>query len=204
MRCQLRVVRWRRESSSRERERSRGKEVQEKEREKKRERKRERERKSKREKERERQRQRQSRQNVSHDTHINEWHTYKWITSHTWQIHAVTHMTDSCRTRSFLEAGFRPLGSSFVWFVPLSRTKRAFFNSTRTILMSYLLGPSLLPGLGFRFNTRWVPTRFRAVRELESCDVEREQPRKGASHFTQMTVPFHFTNVIDLYIYMYA
>jgi len=36
------------------------------------------------------------------------------------------------RTRSFLESGFWPLYPSFVWFVPLSRTKRVFLISTRT------------------------------------------------------------------------
>ena len=36
------------------------------------------------------------------------------------------------RPRSFLEAGFRPLCSPFVYFVPLSRTKPAFWNSTIT------------------------------------------------------------------------
>ena len=35
------------------------------------------------------------------------------------------------RPRSFLETGFRPLYPSFVWFVPLSRTKRVFWISTR-------------------------------------------------------------------------
>jgi len=36
------------------------------------------------------------------------------------------------RPRSFLEAGFRPLCPLFVFFVPLSRTKPAFWISTRT------------------------------------------------------------------------
>ena len=36
------------------------------------------------------------------------------------------------RPRSFLEAGFRPLCPPFVYFVPLSRTKLAFWISTRT------------------------------------------------------------------------
>ena len=34
------------------------------------------------------------------------------------------------RPRSFLETGFRPLYPSFVWFAPLSRTKRVFWIST--------------------------------------------------------------------------
>ena len=36
------------------------------------------------------------------------------------------------RRKSFLEAGFRPLCPPFVYFVPLSRTKPAFWISTRT------------------------------------------------------------------------
>jgi len=36
------------------------------------------------------------------------------------------------RPRSFLQAGFRPLCPPFVYFVPLSRTKPAFWISTRT------------------------------------------------------------------------
>ena len=38
---------------------------------------------------------------------------------------------DIYRPRSFLEAGFRPLCPPFVYFVPLSRTKPAFWISTR-------------------------------------------------------------------------
>jgi len=37
----------------------------------------------------------------------------------------------SIRPRSFLETVFRPLYPSFGWFVPLSRTKRVFWISTR-------------------------------------------------------------------------
>ena len=52
----------------------------------------------------------------------------------------------SNRTRSFLETGFWPLYPSFVWFVPLSRTKRVFLISTRTRPRSWQPGPSWLPG----------------------------------------------------------
>jgi len=89
-----------------------------------------------------------TRVNESYRTHINEpCHTCVWTMmhmcdmthAHVWHdslitmthTHDLTHLS-SCRTRSFLEAGFGPLYPSFVWFVPLIRTKRVFWISTRT------------------------------------------------------------------------
>jgi len=64
------------------------------------------------------------------------------------QTHPRTNIGRSWRphTKSFLEAGFRPLDPSFVWFVPLYRTKGVFWIRTRTRLRSQQPGPSWLPG----------------------------------------------------------
>jgi len=59
------------------------------------------------------------------------------------------------RPRSFLETGFRPLCPSLVWFVPLSRTKSAFWISTRKPILSELV--SILVD---RFEPRLIPRNF--------------------------------------------
>ena len=51
----------------------------------------------------------------------------------------------SFRTRSFLEAGFRPCNPLLFWFVPWSRTKRVIWICTRTRLRSQQPVPSWLP-----------------------------------------------------------
>jgi len=49
-----------------------------------------------------------------------------------WHTHACVCVTHACRPTSFMEAGFRPLCPPFVYFVPSSRTKPAFWINTRT------------------------------------------------------------------------
>jgi len=65
------------------------------------------------------------------------------------------------RPRSFLETGFRPLCPSFVEFVPLSRTKPAFWITTRKPIFSEP-GSILVDG----FDTRLIPRSF-------SCGVSQ-------------------------------
>jgi len=62
---------------------------------------------------------------------------------------------DICRPRSFLETGFRPVCPSFVWYLPLSRTKPAFWISTRKPILSEP-GSILVDG----FDTRLIPRSF--------------------------------------------
>jgi len=57
--------------------------------------------------------------------------------------------------RSFMETGFRPLCPSFAYFVPLSRTKPAFWISTRNPIWSEP-GSMLVDG----FDTRLIPSSF--------------------------------------------
>jgi len=73
---------------------------------------------------------------ISRVTHMyGSWHIYGWVMAQIKMRHG-TYMNESwykCdSTTSFLEAGFRPLYPSCVWFVPLIQTKRVFWISTRT------------------------------------------------------------------------
>jgi len=70
------------------------------------------------------------------------------------------------RPKSFLKAGFRPLCPPFVYFVPLSRTKPAFWISTRTAK-----GPSsqVLPGC--RVRQPHIPRSF-SCGIAKSLDIE--------------------------------
>jgi len=89
-----------------------------------------------------------------HERTLVWWHTGQKI----WRVYRLRntmintnasilpHLLYASRTRSFLEAGFRPLYPSFVWFVPLIRTKRGFWTRARTRPRIYQSGPSWLPG----------------------------------------------------------
>ena len=84
--------------------------------------------------------------NWRHPEHLRRPVRYLW-SSHMWNIIVIcetclficTHNSNVSRVtplrpKSFLEAGFGPLCPPFVYFVPLSRTKPAFWISTRTAL----------------------------------------------------------------------
>ena len=78
-----------------------------------------------------------------------------WITKYCIcvRIHLWIH-----RPRSFLETGFRPLYTSFGWFVPLSRTKRVIWISTRKPNNPILSEPGSILVDGF--DTRLIPWSF--------------------------------------------
>ena len=65
-------------------------------------------------------------------------------------VHMIIHRMTYGRPRSVLEVGFRPLCPPFVYFVPLSRTKPAFWISTRTApgpISQVLLMPGSTPSI---------------------------------------------------------
>ena len=85
-------------------------------------------------------------------------HTHTHIQKQTYtHIHANTStwLQIVIRSRSFLEAGFRPQCPPFVYFVPLSRTKLAFWISTRKLILSEP-GSIIVDG----FDTHLIPRIF--------------------------------------------
>ena len=68
------------------------------------------------------------------------------------------------RPRSFLEIGFRPQYPSFVWFEPLSRTKRVFWISTRKTNIEWA-------GVDTSWRVRYPPY---SMKLFVRCDIHCE------------------------------
>jgi len=118
-------------------------------------------------------------------------------------------MSRPVRTRSFLETGFWPLYPSFVWFVPLSRTKRVLlthvwdsvlvpflcalrsqdsilFGTCLTLCVTWLMWVMCVPWL-IQYSCHAYPVGFKGM----SCSDVWDMSHIWMSHVTHVNESCH-------------